>query len=343
MKTYTLKVSEIKKETKDTVSICFKQPALRKIKYKAGQYLTLIFRINGRRYVRPYSFSSAPSTDASLEITVKRVDHGIVSNHIHDNVAVGDVIEVLEPIGDFVIHEENSDAKICLWGAGSGITPLYAMIKEVLHSDNSSLIYLIYGNRDSETAIFKQQLDQLLSSFSTRLKIWYFYTQQTLSDSNFYIIEGRINKEFAANIIRDNLLFEATHYICGPAGLKNSVKEALLDFAVLPQRIYSEDFDLVRDPKDFEHINTRNINLKFGDIEYPLEVVKGQSILETGLNSGIELPYSCQTGNCSTCKGKLLTGELEMIGLDKERNDLQDNEYLLCCSYPLSDNVYVEV
>src|SRR6476659_10406846 len=119
MKTYTLKVIAIKKETEDTLTLCFRQPMLKKIKYQAGQYLTLIFRINGRRYIRPYSFSSAPEIDSNLEVTVKRVAGGIISNHIHDQVKVDDIIEVMPPMGDFILPDKKYNA-VFLWGAGSG-------------------------------------------------------------------------------------------------------------------------------------------------------------------------------------------------------------------------------
>ena len=108
MKQFTLKIFEIRKETSETITLCFKQPGLRKIKYKAGQYITLIVRINGRKYARPYSFSSAPSVEATIEVTVKRVFDGIVSNYIHDELKVGDVLEVLEPMGDFTFDNLNS-------------------------------------------------------------------------------------------------------------------------------------------------------------------------------------------------------------------------------------------
>ena len=105
MKNYTLKVQDIKKETNDTITLCFKQPALKKIKYQAGQYLTLQFRINGRRYIRPYSFSSTPLIDATLNVTIKRVSGGVVSNYINDTIKIGDVIEVQEHLREFVFEE----------------------------------------------------------------------------------------------------------------------------------------------------------------------------------------------------------------------------------------------
>src|SRR3954464_7515541 len=99
MKHYTLKVIELRTETTDTITVVFKQPGLKKINYVAGQYLTLIFRINGRRYIRPYSFSSAPGVDSTLNVTIKRVPGGIISNHILDKVSVGDLIETIQPMG----------------------------------------------------------------------------------------------------------------------------------------------------------------------------------------------------------------------------------------------------
>lgn len=114
MRNYTLKVLEVRKETIDSVTLCFKQPGLKKIKYLAGQYLTLQFRINGRRYIKPYSFSSTPLIDSTLNVTVKRVPGGIVSNYINDIVKVDDVIEVQEPLGDFIFESDDSIQSVVL-------------------------------------------------------------------------------------------------------------------------------------------------------------------------------------------------------------------------------------
>src|SRR4051812_31049076 len=104
MNYFTLKIIEIIKEVPDVVTIGFKQPGLKKIKYKAGQYITLKVNINGRKYIRPYSLSSAPNIDANLEITLKRIPGGIVSNYLYDHANVNDLIEVMEPMGDFVFN-----------------------------------------------------------------------------------------------------------------------------------------------------------------------------------------------------------------------------------------------
>ncbi|TDQ09954.1 ferredoxin--NADP reductase [Pedobacter metabolipauper] len=341
---YTLKVIRIRQETDDTITICFKQPGLKKIKYLPGQYLTLIFRINGRRYIRPYSFSSCPGVDEFLEITIKRVPGGMVSNHIHDRVKEGDAIEVMPPMGDFTYESEKRFESVYLWGVGSGITPLISIAKYLLNSDLNIKVYLVYGNRTHEATIFLDQLVQLQEKYSNKFHIIQFYTKLVIKEENPFVIQGRIDLVKATSIIGQNDQIENSgHFICGPSGLKESVKTALLSKKVAPDHIYSEDFELIKDPKDFESIHTQTVALNFKEQIYNLEVIKGKSILEAALDADIELPYSCQTGNCSTCKGKLITGETSMIGLSKERNDLDINEYLLCCTYPLTGNVQIQV
>ncbi|KLT64027.1 ferredoxin--NADP reductase [Pedobacter sp. BMA] len=341
---YTLKVAEIRKETEDTVTLCFKQPGLKKIKYIAGQYLTLIFRINGRRYIRPYSFSSCPGVDTFLEITVKRVENGLISNHINDVVQVGDSIEVMPPMGDFIFEEGHGFKDVYFWGVGSGITPLLSIIKYILSEKTEVKVHLNYGNRSHESTIFKNQIDQLKERYGDRLTIRHFHTKLVIDEANPYLIQGRIDQDKALKILSDQSEHNGVaHYICGPAGLKESVKNAVQAKFGNLDHVYSEDFELVKDPKDFEDVHTQNVSLNFQGEKYTVEVVKGKSILEAALSADIELPYSCQTGNCSTCKGSMIIGEAKMIGLTKVRDDLSANEYLLCCTHPLTDNVHIEI
>ncbi len=342
MKTYTLTVVDIKIETSDTVTLRFKQPGLRKIRYSAGQYLTLIFRINGRRYLRPYSFSSSPSTDFTLDVTVKRVHHGIVSNHIHDQVKKGDVIEVLEPMGDFG-NNCIAQNEVFLWGAGSGITPLISLAKELLSKNDGPKIYLIYGNRDVDQTIFLELIQSLELKYRDRFNVVYFYTKLSVEPALPFWVQGRITKTAALKIIEKYPYTGGTHLICGPLGLKESLMSTLLEFGVSEKKIFSEDFELIKDPKDFLDIHTQNVELLFEQRETLLEVVKGQSILETALDAGIDLPYSCQTGSCNTCKAEIIRGTVKMVGTGKERTDLKDNETLLCCSYPTSNDVVVKI
>lgn len=344
MNFFTLKVIEILQETSDTVTLCFKQPGLKKIIYQPGQYLTLIFRINGRRYIRPYSFSSAPGIDSTLNVTVKRVSSGIVSNHIVDRVAVGDIIEVMPPMGDFLIDWDRitENTNIVLWGIGSGITPLMSIAKFLL-AGHKNHVTLVYGNRDFESAIFAGQIDDLKSRYSN-FSVWHFHTKFKVSSIDAHLVEGRIAPGKVIAVLKDvEQLNDSLHYICGPVGLKESLRLELGFAGISADRIYSEDFEIVKDPKEFENITTHAVKINNEGITGTVEVVKGKSILEAGLDAGLELPYACQTGNCSVCKGTLIQGAAKMIGLTKRPVDLADDEYLLCCTYPLSEDVKIEV
>lgn len=343
MKKYSLKVYSIRKETSDTVTLCFKQPGLKKIKYEAGQYLTLSARINGRKYSRPYSFSSAPSCDSFLEVTIKRVPGGVFSNYIHDVVQIDDIIEVMEPMGDFVYHQDEKCDTVFFWGTGSGITPLISIMKEILASDSKLKVNLIYGNKNFESTIFSQLIEEMIDKYPDNLQVWYLHSQHREDQNHHLVKSGRINKEFIYELLKNIDLKTAKHYICGPNDLKSTIKVALSVLNCPDDNIFSEDFELVKNPKDFEDIDTHDVNVYFQGLCSIVTVEKGKSVLEAALDLGIELPYSCQTGSCNTCKGKLKAGALRMIGISKERNDLDIDDYLLCCSYPLTDNVSVEI
>jgi len=344
MNTFTLKVIEVRKETNDAVTLCFKQPGLKKIKYLPGQYITLIIRINGRRYIRPYSFSSCPGIDQFLEITVKRVSNGIVSNHINDLIKEGDVIEFMQPMGDFVLSELEKPSSVYFWGTGSGITPLMSIIKHVLYTIPDLKVYLFYGNRKFENTIFAEKIDALYDEFRERFFVKYFYTQVKVDEVLPHVIQGRIDFDKIMPFLKQNDKIQtSSHFICGPIGLKESVRSALSIVNVNKSNIFFEEFELIKDPKDFEDIVTRNIVLDFNNNDTELEIVKGKSILEAALDADIELPYSCQTGTCNTCKAKLISGEAKMIGLSEVREDLLEDEYLLCCTHPLSDNIHIKI
>ena len=345
MFSYNLKIIDIRQETSDTKTICLKQPGLKKIKYLPGQYLTLVFRINGRKYSRPYSFSSCFGVDEHLEVTVKRVPGGVVSNHINDVLNIGDSVEVLQPLGDFVFDPEviPADKHIILWGAGSGITPLISIGKFALNKTTNKVV-LIYGNRDFESVIFNEKIQELESTFKQTLTTWHFHSQLKISDSNPTLIEGRIKPQTVLTVMSQEVnLANTLHFICGPAGLKESVKSTLKSLNVNDDQIFSEDFEVIKDPKDFENISTQTVSIEKNGVNTAVEVAKGKSILETGLDAGLDLDYSCQTGSCLLCKAKLLTGQVKTISAHDNTEKLHPGEHLLCCSYPLTSDVSVRV
>jgi ring-1,2-phenylacetyl-CoA epoxidase subunit PaaE len=338
MVSYTLKIVDIIQETLDSCTICFKQPALRKIKYLPGQYVTLVVTINNRKYKRPYSLSSALGIDNTLNITVKRLFQGIVSNHLMDVVKVGDLLEVMEPIGDFVYNNSSTNDSLFLWGGGSGITPLMSILKAALQK-GSTKVALIYCNKTKQEAIFYNQLMKLKKQYSNNFFLELFCTSEYSDDT----IHGRITENYIYDLLKRTSIPNVQHYICGPVGLKDSVKQALTKFGIKQNQIFSEDFEHFINEDELENVKSTFVELKKGQSKLKIEVTRGKSVLEAALDGQIDLPYSCQTGSCTLCKAKLLSGEVKQICTEKLEHDITDDERLLCCSYPLTDNIIFEI
>jgi ring-1,2-phenylacetyl-CoA epoxidase subunit PaaE len=343
MNPYTLKVFQIKQETKNALTFCFKQPGLRRIKYIAGQYITLSLSINGRKYKRAYSFSSSPAIDENLKITIKRVPNGIVSNYLLDKINVGDIIEVSKPMGEFLFDQENTPNQIFLWAAGSGITPIYSILNQVLISCQSIKIHLIYGNSNREESIFLNELMDLAINYKEQLVLNLFFSRdyESLVENS---LSGRINSDFVKSytLNHHNPLKESQHFICGPSQMKKMIIESLENIGVSVHSIFSEDFELTVNEQDLIEVIDSEVEMHFNDCEYKIFVQKGKTILDAYLDNGINLPYSCQTGSCDTCKAKILSGEVKMIGVI-ERIDLSKHETLLCCSFPVTQRIQIEI
>jgi len=247
-------------------------------------------------------------------------------------------------MGNFVIDNLNLSGTIYLWAAGSGITPLYSIINELLNTQSGKSIYLVYGNKNAESTIFYNQLKFLNERYPLIFKMTNFFSQVDNNCESCIFKKGRINENFIANLIsQDNNHKDSIHYICGPSGMKNIIKRVLIDFDIPLTSIFNEQFELVIDPKEFDLIENSNVKIFFKGNELNVFVPKGKNILEVALDHDIELPYSCQTGSCNTCKAKVSKGQLKMLGLENQREDLAVNDFLLCCSYPLTGQVTLEI
>jgi ring-1,2-phenylacetyl-CoA epoxidase subunit PaaE len=343
VKQYTVTIQDIRKETKDSVTLSFKQPALRKIKYKAGQYITLILIINGRKYFRPYSLSSSPSVDSTLNITVKRVKDGIVSNYLNDNINIGDILELSGPYGDFTYDFDSNPSPLFLWGAGSGITPLYSILKEVLNKNTDTKVYLVYANRYQDSTIFRDELDELENLYTDRFRLTYMFSKEEIS-SRENQVNGRINEEFLRNYLIDKaeVLNTSVHYICGPNELKETIKGSLKNLSVEASNVYTEEFELSINEEDLYDVIQSHVSVKIKDQTHTLDVVKGKSLLDAFLDNNIEIPYSCQTGSCKECIARVISGETKILG-QQNVNGLDKNQTLLCCTYPTSKEIEIEI
>lgn len=353
-----LKVVEITHETADAATIHFEHPQKQKIDYKPGQFLTLILPIEGKEVRRSYSLCSTPHEAPRLSVTVKRVEGGLVSNYLLDTLQVGQEVKVMEPLGNFCLTcAPTNQRQVLLFGAGSGITPLMSILKAVLHEEPSSKVTLLYGNSNEDSVIFKEQLQQLEAGYPERLRVVYIYSQPRQACD----YRGRMNQSMIIRILERLQLAKISnglYFMCGPEGMMEEVRHALDVLHVPADQIFRESFvstklqdkqqqeqhGTVVSSEDDGEITTQTVTVIYEGTEYSFVVEPDQTILEAALEQDIDLPYSCQAGLCTACRGKCLSGKVHL----EEREGLSDAEMeegytLNCVGHPLTPNVVIEI
>lgn len=345
---YNLQVKEVIRETEEAISIAFEQPEV-KLNYQSGQFLTLITDIDGKSVRRAYSLSSSPFTDDDLVVTIKRVQGGLMSNHLNSNLKVGDVIEVMEPMGHFTTdHTGDKKRHIIMFGGGSGITPLMSITKSVLSQEPDSIVSLIYANRDIDSIIFKDQLQKLETTFEGRLHVIHILDHAPLEWQGH---SGLLNHDMLTKLfqrIPDWGTDHTTYLMCGPEGMMNNVETLLAQQSIPEDRIFKESFvaGTINKPETDTkaEVATQDVTIVYEGEEHVVSVSPDTTILDAALDLDIDLPYSCQSGLCTACRGKCLSGEVKMDE-DEGLSDAEKNAgYVLpCVSHPLTDNVKIEI
>lgn len=345
---YQLKVKNLIPRTAKAVQIEFEIPSNIKnvFDYKAGQYITIRVDNNGQDVRRSYSLCTSPVDDDNPSVVVKRVEGGKMSNYLNDNLKVGDTLEVMAPLGKFFIeHQTNLQRNFVLFGGGSGITPLFGILKTILKNESNSKVILVYANLDENNVIFKQELEQmeaenknfsLILSYDQPLNMWNG-------------LKGFLTEETVKKVILDNLgldLYSAKYFICGPTPMMEIVENAIKTSGVTEESIYVEYFTAKakKEPSPAETTfkeerKDRGILIELFDENHAVFIPKNQTILEAAQDAGLNPPYSCTVGVCTTCRAKVIKGKVEMV----EREGLSDAEieegYILTCqSHPLTDD-----
>ena len=351
-KYFDLKVKEIIKETSDAITIVFHQPASGNLSYKSGQFLTLIIPVDGKEIRRAYSLCTSPFTDEDLAVTVKRVDKGLMSNWLPDHLKVGDTVKIMAPTGHFTT-EFSKDGKrhIIMFAGGSGITPMMSIIKSVLTQEPNSIVSLIYCNRDIDSIIFKDQFDVLQTEYEGRLHVIHVLDNARM---NWQGLSGLLNHEMLIKLferIPDWGHDKSTYLMCGPEGMMKNV-ETLLDLQKIPKdRIFKESFvqgtidkESKKEEAPSDEVVERVVTIKYEGSEYQLAVPPDKTILETALDEGIDLPFSCQSGLCTACRGKALSGQVKLDEEEGLSQSERDEGYVLTCvGHPLTDDVVIEI
>ena len=347
---YQLKVKRIVPETMDAISIVFEMPEP-KMAYKSGQFLTLIRQIDGKEVRRSYSFSSAPDVDEDVAVTIKRVEGGLMSNHLPDHLNVGDDVKVMEPMGNFTTEFNPKNKRhIVMFAGGSGITPMMSLTKSTLRLEPESMVSLIYANRNINSIIFKDELDKWQTEYEGRLQVIHILDEAPM---NWQGHSGLLNHEMLTKLLEriPNWGKENTTYLmCGPEGMMNNVETLLAQHNVTKEEIIKESFvagTINKEQSDGDEdpsLKTRSVKIIYEGEEYGIMVEPGKTILETALDENIDLPYSCQAGLCTACRGKCLSGKVKMDDEEGLSQDEREEGYVLTCvGHPLTDDVTIEI
>lgn len=355
-KHYLLTVSKIVKETQDAISIHFAQPKLERIQYKPGQYVMVRVEIDGNILYRPYSISTTLRLDETLGITVKRVNGGMVSNYLHDHIQVGNKLEVVEPKGQFtLINTVKSERHIVFVAAGSGISPIMSMLRSTLFDSPKSKVSLIYANKDENSIIFYDQLVRLYSQFSHRFKLIHVLSQSLSPTKILYPAIKHIPKRLDESLLRSLISYvntendlETLYYVCAPESLMALTTEIVTKDGVEEECLFKESFhypiqSLMKE-LDSANVKTRQVAVFLRGQSFSFTVPPGMSVLDAGLAANVNIPYSCRAGECLTCMGKLIQGNLQMSDQDAlTKGDREKGYRLLCQSVPLDDEVIIEI
>ncbi len=320
---YPLTVKQITALTPTSVAITFDVPKelLQTFSFDAGQYITIKKEIKGQELRRAYSICSSPNKDY-LAIGVKKVDKGGFSDYANTKLAVGDVLEVMPPQGRFVFKAGTAAQNIAAFAAGSGITPIMGIIKEVLDAHPKNKFVLVYGNKSYQETMFYTDLVKLQLENSNRFFVYFTNSETHETDSLF----GRIDLSTIDLVLKNkhaHLDFDA-FYLCGPEAMIRFVTDTLTENGIAKEKIHFELFTAteIKDDLPIGLEGQTQLEVTVDGESFAFSFDRKMLVLDAVLKENIDAPYSCQGGVCSSCIAKVTEGKAEMaknqILTDKE-------------------------
>jgi ring-1,2-phenylacetyl-CoA epoxidase subunit PaaE len=346
---YPLRVSEIRRETADTVSMTFDVPGelTETFRFKPGQFLT--FRVEGpegKPVDRSYSICSTPD-DGELRVLVKRLVGGIFGERAHTTMAVGDVLDTLPPQGRFTAPLDPAHRKAYLAvAAGSGISPVMSVIRSVLTTEPDSRVTLLYGSRGPSSVIFRDALGDLKDRYLTRLDIVYVFSREAQENE---LLNGRLTndkvKQLAKQLIDVPSYDEA--FVCGPEPMTLEVRQTLIDLGMPADHVHLELFGS-HAPKPERaatagDAETVRLDLVVGGIRRRVDGHRDETILDAASAAGLDVPFSCTGGVCATCRARVVDGGVEMaVNYALQRWELDAGFVLTCQSRPTTPAVTID-
>lgn len=344
---HNLIIKEIRQETTDAVSIAFDIPeGLKSVfQYQSGQYLTLKAIVGGEELRRSYSLCSSPKDDA-WRVAVKKIENGKFSTYANESLKVGDTLDVMSPMGTFLLPSITENKSFVFFAAGSGITPVFSMLKDTLINDENSQVTLVYGNKGFNSIIFREELEALKNQHMNRFRVIHILSRESVGNE---LQKGRINKEKTLQIIRLLMQIDTIDgvYICGPEDMILGVKDAFVEAGLDTKKIHFELFGTNTPTKEKTITNDEVISslvtvIVDGEVlDIPL-ASNDVNILDAALEAGADLPFACKGGVCCTCKAKVMEGSAKMdVNYALEPDEVEAGYILTCQSHPTSERLIV--
>ena len=334
--TFSLELVRSEVQTPDAKTLCFRLQEGKQLIAKPGQFLTFHLYVDGKHVARSYSICSSPLKTDYVEITPKQTKHGYVSVFLNEKATPGLVIQATGPAGRFYF-DENLHSEIVLIAAGSGITPMIAMLRYIEERALNVPVTLIYCVRTSQDIIFRQELTRLSHSLAR------FRYLVTLSapDAAWKGQKGRMNKELLLERVSD--FHVPTFFLCGPGPFMQLVSELLKEQGVSADRIQQESFAgkpslAVPDPS----AGTSAPFVEFLRSGFQFELIPDMSLLEFAETVGVSIPYGCRQGQCGTCATRLLQGSVTMETDDGLSAEQKQAGFILPCVSRLQGSISID-
>lgn len=349
---YSLKVRDIQRETEDCVSVAFSIPEglENDFKFVQGQYLTFKKNIGGEEIRRSYSVCSSP-LDGELRVAIKEVPEGRFSTFANRELKVGDELEAMTPRGNFYTAlDENRKSEYVAFASGSGITPVMSILKTTLQKEPQSKFTLFYGNRNTQSIIFRDQLDDLKNVFMGRLEVHHVLSRE---DQGTDLLKGRLDADKCQNFSKSffDLKEVEAFFLCGPGEMIGSISETLENLGASKDRVHYELFSTPGAAK-IEGKTQKKTSSKglVADVTVILDSdethfqlkADTKSVLDAALDAGADVPFACKGAVCCTCRAKVLEGEVEMeMNYALEDEEVNEGYVLTCQTIPRSERVVI--
>ncbi len=350
---HKLRVSDITRETSDCISVAFDVPEdlVDDYNFIPGQYLTLEKEIGGEKIRRSYSLCSSP-VDGELRVAIKQVPGGKFSTFANQELTVGTEIDVMTPEGKFYTKLDPTNKKnYVAFAAGSGITPIFSIIKSVMAIEPESTFTLFFGNKTTQSVIFRDAIDALKNEHMNRLEVHHILSRE---DQGTDMLKGHLDEakciSFSQKFFNINEVDE--YFICGPEAMINCVNDSLLKLGAEKSHVHYELF--TSPSQNIAHKTKVSAEKKSDALTSAVTIIldgeethfdiasNGKNVLDAALDAGADVPYACKGAVCCTCRAKVLEGSVEMaMNYALEDDEVEEGFVLTCQTHPTSEKVVI--